>query len=181
MKMESKLFDEIILKTQSSENEILTPIDELIRELFDYIDEFIDIIKNIVTKGGLFNESRSGNIEVTKVKKIVEEVTRIFHKIYDMINPPPGQQRSIPNEEDINEFIYILNEDQIPLVLKWMNRVFRGNPRNGRRIYDENDKRKMYDACFAFKEYVDSLRILISRIEGNYDLPIEFELSYHYP
>jgi len=39
----------------------------------------------------------------------------------------------------------------------------------------------MYDVCLAFKEFVDSLRVLISRLGQDYILPREFELTHHYP
>jgi hypothetical protein len=39
----------------------------------------------------------------------------------------------------------------------------------------------MYDICVASKEFVDSLRVLVSRLGPDYILPIKFELTHHYP
>jgi len=178
----SKLLEEFI-KENVSENTVEeeSSIDGLIISLFDCVDEFIDLIKSVVTKGGLLNESKAGDIIVRKAGRINGEITRIFNRIDDMINPPQGTVRQTPDLEETNELIDILNEDQIPQILKWMDRVFRNYKRKGVKPYDDDDKKNMYDVCLAFKEFVDSLRVLISRLGQDYILPREFELTHHYP
>jgi len=169
------LFENIYQNIQASERNNSTSADKLMLALFDQIEEYINVIKDIVSKGGILNESGAGNITSTKVNKITEEVERIFTRINSYLNPSKGQKQSVPNVAETNELVSILN-DQIPLVLSWMKKVFRNNPKNGVRIYDENDKINMNNSCIAFKTAVDRLRTLIAGISGNYDLPNVFEL-----
>jgi len=175
----SKLFEEVLREANSQ----IISIDDLMMTLSNYIDDFIDeTIKNIVTKGGLLNESNLGNIIPSKVEKYIEESDIFFNRIDGFINPPLNQQgqpvrpRRVPNIEQTNELIYFIN-DQIPIILRWMTKVFT-EKRNDILIYNNDDRINMYNSCLAYKRSIDNLREIISSIGGNYDLPIEFELPY---
>jgi len=179
IKIDAMVHEEVLKEANSQ----IISIDDLMITLFDYIDDFInDAIKNIVTKGGLLDESNHGDIIPSKIEKYIEECDKIFNKIDGFINPPLDQQgqpvrpRKVPNIEQTNEYVILVN-DQIPIVLKWMTRVFT-KKNNNVFIYDNDDRINMYNACLAYKKSINNLRKIISCIGGSYYLPMDFELPY---
>jgi len=147
--------------------------------LFNCIDDYINVtIKAIVTKGFLLKENEFPAIIPLNIKKYQDEIDRIFNRIIEYLNPPTEKSKSVPDLAQTDEIIFVINE-QIPMILKWMSRVFeKRSEKDNSLIFDDDDRKNMHTACSVLKNSIVRLRTIISGIGGNYDLPIEFELPY---
>jgi hypothetical protein len=158
--MRSLLFEKIF-------KENFPKIDRLMKKVFDNLDTLLLIIKRITHKD-LLNESKEGTLNSVKIQKCIESNQQLFNKITHYINNGKN-----PHISQTNEFIYFINED-IPIILKVITKVFR----NYHKLYDDQDKKDLYNACVTYKQTTDNLREILGSISNEYDLPRKFNLPY---